>query len=128
MRLLLKNYSLSDDIAFRFSNQGWADFPLTADKFARWVHAISGCGETVNLFMDYETFGEHQWESTGIFNFLEHMPDAILSHPHWGFLTPSEVIERYRPMADMHFHRLTSWADVDRDTTAWRGNRMQNGA
>lgn len=127
-RLLLKNYSLSDDIAFRFSNRGWSDFPLTADKFANWVHRISGCGETVNLFMDYETFGEHQWESTGIFNFLEHMPDAIFSHPHWSFMTPSETIERYRPMADLPFHRLTSWADVGRDITAWRGNRMQHSA
>lgn len=124
-RLLLKNYSLSDDIAFRFSNRGWKDFPLTAPKFARWIHAISGCGETVNLFMDYETFGEHQWEDTGIFNFLEHMPNEIFSHPHWDFLTPSEVVERYQPRSEMHFHRLTSWADIDRDTTAWQGNRMQ---
>ncbi len=128
MRLLLKNYKLSDDIAFRFSNQGWSDFPLTADKFAGWVHKISGCGEIVNLFMDYETFGEHQWESTGIFNFLEHLPETIFRHPDWGFATPSEVIEMYTPKADIHFHRLTSWADVNRDITAWRGNRMQHSA
>ena len=127
-RLLLKNYSLSDDIAFRFSNRGWSDFPLTADKFANWVHRISGCGETVNLFMDYETFGEHQWECTGIFNFLEHMPDAIFNHPHWSFMTPSETIAKYAPVADLPFHRLTSWADVGRDITAWRGNRMQHSA
>lgn len=126
--LLLKNYRLSDDIAFRFSNRGWDGYPLTADKFARWVHAVSGNGETVNLFMDYETFGEHQWESTGIFEFLRHLPQAILAHPDWNFATPSEVISKYQPVADLHFPRLTSWADIDRDLTAWRGNRIQASA
>jgi len=123
--LLLKNYRLSDDIAFRFSNRGWADFPLTADKFSRWVHNISGAGDVVNLFMDYETFGEHQWESTGIFEFLKHMPAEVLKHPHWDFKTPSEVADAYPQVAEMPFHRTTSWADVERDITAWRGNRMQ---
>jgi alpha-amylase len=124
-RLLLKNYRLSDDIAFRFSNRGWKEFPLTADKFARWVHAISGNGEILNLFMDYETFGEHQWESTGIFNFLKHLPAAIFRHPDWNFLTPSQVVDTYKPVGELSFTRLTSWADVERDTTAWRGNKMQ---
>lgn len=128
MRLLLKNYRLSDDIAFRFSNRGWESYPLTADKFANWVHRISGSGDMVNLFMDYETFGEHQWESTGIFDFLEHMPEAILRHGDWSFLTPSEVVGRYPSVADLSFHRVTSWADIDRDLTAWRGNRMQHSA
>ena len=126
--LLLKNYRLSDDIAFRFSNQGWQDYPLTSEKFAAWVHNVSGAGETVNLFMDYETFGEHQWESTGIFAFMEHLPEAIFRHPDWGFATPSQTIEWYQPVADLSFHRLTSWADVDRDLTAWRGNNMQESA
>lgn len=125
IRLLLKNYRLSDDIAFRFSNRGWAEFPLTADKFARWTHAISGGGEVLNLFMDYETFGEHQWESTGIFQFLDYLPEAIMKHPDWGFCTPSEAIEKYEPFGEIKFERLTSWADVDRDLTAWQGNRMQ---
>lgn len=127
-RLLLKNYRLSDDIAFRFSNRGWSDWPLTSDKFARWVHNVSGNGHLVNLFMDYETFGEHQWEDTGIFDFMDHLPEAILRHPDWDFCTPSEAIDRYGPMAELSFHRLTSWADVDRDITAWRGNRMQTRA
>lgn len=127
-RLLLKNYRLSDDIAFRFSNRGWECYPLTADKFAHWVHSISGSGDTVNLFMDYETFGEHQWASTGIFEFLDYLPTAILRHSDWNFATPSEVVERYPVRAEMPFHRLTSWADVDRDLTAWRGNRMQESA
>ena len=124
-RLLLKNYRLSDDIAFRFSNRDWKEFPLTADKFAAWVHQVSGAGEIVNLFMDYETFGEHQWESTGIFEFLKYLPDAVMSKPDWDFLTPKEAIARYQPAAEMKFERLTSWADADRDLTAWRGNQMQ---
>lgn len=123
--LLLKNYRLSDDIAFRFSNRGWNEHPLQADKFSRWVHDISGSGEVVNLFMDYETFGEHQWESTGIFEFLRHLPDEIFRHPDWDFLTPTEVIKAYDPVGDLSFQRTTSWADLERDITAWRGNRMQ---
>lgn len=125
-KLLLKNYRLSDDIAFRFSNRGWECYPLTADKFASWVHQVSGVGDTVNLFMDYETFGEHQWASTGIFEFMDKLPEYILQHSDWNFATPSEVIEKYPARAELSYGRVTSWADVDRDLTAWRGNRMQN--
>lgn len=128
MSLLLKNYRLSDDIAFRFSNREWNDYPLSADKFSRWVHNISGAGDVVNLFMDYETFGEHQWESTGIFQFFEHLPSEVFKHPHWGFMTPSEVVDSYPQISDLPFFRTTSWADLERDITAWRGNRMQSKA
>lgn len=128
MKLLCKNYALSDDIAFRFSNKAWEEWPLTTEKFANWVHSVSGAGETVNLFMDYETFGEHQWESTGIFDFLWHLPEAIFRHSDWDFKTPSEVCESYEARAPLHYHRLTSWADVDRDLTAWNGNRIQDSA
>lgn len=127
-KLLLKNYKLSDDIAFRFSNRGWEEFPLTADKFSGWVHRVSGNGDVVNLFMDYETFGEHQWASTGIFEFLDYLPGEIMKHPDWNFATPFEVVSRYSARADLHFHRLTSWADLERDLTAWRGNTMQEKA
>jgi alpha-amylase len=123
--LLLKNYRLSDDIAFRFSNRGWSDFPLTADKFARWLHELSDSGNTVNLFMDYETFGEHHWPETGIFEFLDHLPAAVLAHPAWDFRTPSEVIDTYSPIAPLSFPRTASWADVARDLSAWNGNEMQ---
>jgi alpha-amylase len=126
--LLLKNYRLSDDIAFRFSNRGWPEFPLTADKFARWVHRIDGSGDILNLFMDYETFGEHQWADTGIFEFLRYLPEAVFRHPMWGFRTPSEVIGSYPTVADLPFHRTVSWADAERDLTAWRGNTMQERA
>lgn len=127
-RLLAKNYKLSDDIAFRFSNRAWKEFPLTADKFVKWVHGHSGAGDVINLFMDYETFGEHQWRETGIFDFLEHFPELLLTHPHWSILTPSEAIERYAALGELSFHRTVSWADVARDVTAWRGNAMQQRA
>ncbi|MEK7795108.1 MAG: glycoside hydrolase family 57 protein [Candidatus Hydrogenedentota bacterium] len=126
--LLLKNYRLSDDVAFRFSNRDWSHYPLTADTFARWIHRVNGAGEVVNLFMDYETFGEHQWETTGIFEFMKHLPKEIFQHPDWNFRTPSEVVEEYDSVAELPFHRTTSWADVERDLTAWRGNSMQTKA
>jgi len=128
LRLLLKNYRLSDDIAFRFSNRAWADYPLTADKFASWVHGMAGDGEVVNLFMDYETFGEHQWADSGIFDFLDHLPSEILRHEDFEFLTPSQVVERYEPVGEMAFPRTVSWADEARDLSAWQGNRLQRSA
>jgi alpha-amylase len=128
VKLLLKNYRLSDDIAFRFSNRGWPEWPLTAEKFAKWVHEISGNGDVLNLFMDYETFGEHQWADTGIFEFMRHLPEQILRKPDWNFRTPSQISTLYPSRADLPFHRLTSWADIERDLTAWRGNRIQNSA
>lgn len=128
IKLLLKNHRLSDDIAFRFSDRGWKEFPLTVDKYKRWVHSVAGSGETINLFMDYETFGEHQWESTGIFNFLDHLPAAVLEHPDFDFKTPSEVIASY-PARDIYdAHNFTSWADTERDLSAWLSNSMQKEA
>ncbi len=128
IKLLLKSYRLSDDIAFRFSNSAWPEFPLTAPKFASWVHRISGNGDVLNLFMDYETFGEHQWESTGIFNFLKALPGEVMKHGDWDFATPSEVVKRYQPTAELAFPRVVSWADAERDLTAWNGNHMQKRA
>ena len=128
IKLLLKNYRLSDDVAFRFSNRGWAEWPLTADRYAHWIHNVSGNGDTVNLFMDYETFGEHQWSCTGIFDFMRALPGMVMQHPDWAFRTPSEVLASHPAVAPLSFHRLTSWADMERDITAWRGNRMQEQA
>ena len=124
--ILLKNYKLSDDIAFRFSNKDWAEHPLSAEKFATWVHSTAGSGDVVNLFMDYETFGEHQWEDTGIFQFLEHLPEKIFQHPDFKFLTPSEVIDTYHIRGDYNVEGITSWADMERDLSAWRSNPMQH--
>ncbi|MBI2671153.1 polysaccharide deacetylase family protein [Candidatus Woesearchaeota archaeon] len=125
IKLLLKNYRLSDDIAFRFSSKSWLEYPLTAPKFAQWINAINGNGNIVNLFMDYETFGEHQWADTGIFNFLEHLPSEILKNPHNNFITPSKAIRQYNAVSDLDIHSIISWADIERDLSAWLGNDMQ---
>ncbi|MHC5082546.1 MAG: glycoside hydrolase family 57 protein [Planctomycetota bacterium] len=128
VKLLLKNYSLSDDIAFRFSNRAWGEFPLMADKFAQWVNQVNGNGQCVNLFMDYETFGEHQWEDTGIFDFMNHLPEKVLEHPDNNFMTPSEVVDNYQPVDTVDVPHIISWADTERDLSAWLGNAMQSNA
>jgi alpha-amylase len=128
LKLLLKNYSMSDDIAFRFSNREWAQWPLTAEKFASWVGAINGNGQVVNLFMDYETLGEHQWEDTGIFDFMRHLPEEIFKHPDNNFKTPSEVAAAYEPLGVIDVPHVISWADTERDLSAWLGNPMQSNA
>ena len=128
LKLLLKNYLLSDDIAFRFSNRQWKEFPLMADKFARWINRINGNGNVVNLFMDYETFGEHQWEDTGIFDFISHLPAKILEHPDNNFKTPSEVVRCYDAVDTVDVPHIISWADMERDLSAWVGNAMQSNA
>lgn len=128
LKLLLKNYSLSDDIAFRFGNRTWQEYPLTAEKFATWVNRFNGNGQCVNLFMDYETFGEHQWEDTGIFSFMYHLPEHVLKHPDNNFKTPSEVIDSYQPVDTVDVPHIISWADTERDLSAWLGNAMQSNA
>ena len=128
IKLLLKHYRLSDDIAFRFSCRDWKDYPLTAPKFANWVSSHNGGGDTINLFMDYETFGEHQWEDTGIFEFLRHLPTEILKNPDNHFATPSEVLDRYEAKGELDVHNYVSWADTERDLSAWIGNDLQKEA
>ena len=126
LRVLLRNYKLSDDIAFRFSNQGWDQYPLTADKFAQWVKEDNG--EVINLFMDYETFGEHQKADTGIFDFMKAMPAAVLSQGDICFSTVSEAAKSSQPVGVLHCPHVMSWADEERDVTAWLGNELQNEA
>ena len=126
LRVLLRNYKLSDDIAFRFSNQGWDQYPLTADKFAQWVKEDNG--DVVNLFMDYETFGEHQKADTGIFDFMKAMPAAVLSQGNICFSTVSEAAKSSQPVGVLHCPHVMSWADEERDVTAWLGNELQNEA
>ena len=123
--LLLKNYRLSDDIAFRFGNRGWNEWPLTADKFAAWIAAVTG--HVVNLFIDYETFGEHQWEDTGIFEFLRHLPEHVLTAGS-DFKTPSECAAAYPTSGHYDVPHAISWADTERDLSAWLGNAMQSNA
>lgn len=127
IKLLLKNYKVSDDIAFRFGDKNWSEWPLTADKFTHWLNE-SHDAEIFNLFMDYETFGEHQWEDKGIFDFLEHLPEKWLSQPNNSFLTFSEAIDKYEPKDVVDMPNTTTWADTDRDLTAWTGNQMQQSA
>jgi alpha-amylase len=128
LKVLLKNFQLSDDIAFRFSNKTWADFPLTTDKFVKWINAVPKEQQVVNLFMDYETFGEHQWAETGIFEFMRSLPGAILNQTDFGFATPTEVVRNGTVVAKIHVPVPISWADEERDLTAWLGNDLQNEA
>jgi alpha-amylase len=128
IKVLLKNYKLSDDIAFRFGNRGWESWPLDAPTYASWVHAHHGDGHTINLFMDFETFGEHQWEDTGIFNFLRSLPTALLAHGDTSFKTPTETILSYPSVGEIDVPHILTWADTDRDLTAWVGNDIQRDA
>lgn len=128
LKALLKNYRLSDDIAFRFSDRNWDQWPVSADTFARWVHSTAGTGETVNLFMDYETFGEHQWADTGIFEFFRALPDMLMQHGDFAFRTPAEASAISDPVAQLDVPYFTSWADLERDISAWLGNPMQDAA
>jgi alpha-amylase len=127
IRLLMKNYRLSDDIAFRFGDQESAAWPLTADKFAHWLSETQNA-TNFNLFMDYETFGEHQWEDTGIFNFLHHLPEEWLKSDDRTFMTVSEAAEAYEPSDVIDTPYTTTWADTERDLSAWLGNPMQQQA
>jgi alpha-amylase len=126
IRVLLRNYKLTDDIGFRFSSKWWSEYPLTADKYARWLAGTEG--QCINIFPDYETFGEHHWPETGIHDFLRHLPEEILK---WGTLqmaTPSEVIARHVPQGEIDVPETgatVSWADLERDSSGWLGNAMQ---
>jgi len=128
LKLLLKNFRLSDDIAFRFSHQGWSEWPLTAEKFVDWLENSDPTEEVVNLFVDYETFGEHQWAETGIFNFMKSLPSRVFSHSNFVFSTPAELGKKLQPVAPIHVPYPISWADEERDLTAWLGNDLQNEA
>jgi alpha-amylase len=127
LKLLLKNYKLSDDIAFRFGDQNWESWPLTADKYAHWLNAIDN-GTNINLFMDYETFGEHQWKESGIFDFLSHFPGEWLKNENNTFMTASEAVDSYDAVDTIDTPYTTTWADTERDLSAWLGNPMQQQA
>ncbi len=129
LKLLLRNYVFSDDIAFRFSDKGWNEWPLTADKFLSWIKkSINTSGDVINLFMDYETFGEHQNASTGIFDFMRYLPEAVISDGTFSFSTPAEAAKQYKPVSELEVPEPISWADEERDVTAWLGNELQQEA
>ncbi len=128
LKVLMRNFKLSDDIAFRFSNQGWNEYPLTAEKYANWLNELEPQDEVVNIFMDYEALGEHQSEKSGIFNFLEALPNAITNTTSFQFATPSEITKKLQPISTVSVPNATSWADEERDLSAWLGNELQNEA
>jgi alpha-amylase len=126
LKVLLRNYRLTDDIGFRFSSRRWSEWPLTADKYASWLAGIDG--ECINIFPDYETFGEHHWPETGILEFLAHLPREILKWQNLNMATPSEVLGKCESAGEIDVPELggtTSWADEKRDTSGWLGNTMQ---
>lgn len=129
IRLLMKNYRLSDDMAFRFGNKQWQEHPLTTEKFVNWMGASMDNAQVFNLFMDYETFGEHQWADTGIFEFLRALPEAWFnSRTDRTFMTLTESIDNYQPVDFVDIPNTITWADNERDLTAWLGNPMQHNA
>ncbi len=128
LKLLLRNFRLSDDIAFRFSTQGWPEWPLTAEKFTGWLNRIEPREEVVNVFIDYETIGERQWKETGIFEFFKALPKFVLSKSNFRFSTPAELTHILQPVAQLHVAHPISWADEERDLTSWLGNELQDEA
>lgn len=128
IRLLLKNYRLSDDLAFRFSNQAWEQWPLTADTYSQWANDSITDSPLINLFMDYETFGEHQWADTGIFEFFEKFVGQWLATSNNVFYTVGEALEANEPVGEISMENVVTWADSERDLTAWLGNSMQQEA
>ncbi len=127
IKLLMKNYKLSDDIAFRFGDREWSGWPLTAEKFAGWLNETAD-SDIFNLFMDYETFGEHQWQEGGIFKFLNNLPAEWLKNPANTFMTVGEAVDSFDPVDQIDVPQTITWADTERDLSAWTGNPMQQQA
>ncbi|MCG6187427.1 glycoside hydrolase family 57 protein [Maribellus maritimus] len=128
LKVLMRNFKLSDDISFRFSNKDWSEFPLTAEKFVGWLESLDAKEEVINIFLSYESFGERQPKESGIFDFFENLAKKIVESPELKFATPSEVIEELQPVSAVNVPHAISWADEERDLTAWLGNNMQKEA
>ena len=128
LKVFMRNFKLSDDIAFRFSNTNWSEFPLTAEKFTGWLKNLTPKEEVINLFLNYESLGGRQPKETGIFNFIEHIAKSIVKEPDLKFATPSEVLKDLQPISAVSVPHAISWADEERDLTAWLGNEMQKEA
>lgn len=128
IKLLLKNYRLSDDIAFRFSNRSWSEWPLTVPKYMNWLDMDCLRGNLINLFMDFETFGEHQWKDTGIFDFMDHLIPKWLGEYENKFVTVSEACDLSEPADEISMPETVTWADMERDLSAWLSNSMQSSA
>lgn len=128
LKVLMRNFKLSDDLTFRFSNSGWSEYPLTTEKFVGWIQKMDKKDEIINLFMNYETFGEIQKKESGVFDFLKVFPSAVLKSCKLNFATPSEIIHKKQPVSAVHVPQPVSWAGEERDLTFWFGNEMQDEA
>jgi alpha-amylase len=128
LKLLMRNFRFSDDLSFRFSNKSWNQFPLTADKYALWMKSLPKEEEIINIFINYETFGQLQPKNSGIFDFMRYLPDTILKTKELEFATPAEVVRKHQPVSAIHVPHPISWADEERDLTAWLGNELQKEA
>ncbi|MBN2635208.1 MAG: glycoside hydrolase family 57 protein [Prolixibacteraceae bacterium] len=128
LKVLMRNFKLSDDISFRFSNRNWSEYPLTAEKFVKWMESTDSKEEVINLFLSYESFGERQPKESGIFKFLEALPKKVIQSNQLQFATPTEVVTELQPVSAVHVPTPISWADEERDLTAWLGNEMQKEA
>ena len=127
-KVLMRNYRFSDDLSFRFSNPAWNEYPLTADKFAGWMTSTPENEDVINIFINYDTFGEVQPKRSGIFDFLNALPGAVLKTGKLAFVTPSEAAKNFQPISAMHVLHPISWADEERDLSAWLGNELQKEA
>ena len=123
LKLLLRNYKLSDDIRFNFSSPTWSEYPLTAEKLVYWMEILDSKEEVINISLDYSTFGEKQAASTGIFDFLRHLPKVAIKKK-LSFVTPDDLL-KLQPVAPLSVHYPISWTDEERDLTAWQGNELQ---
>ncbi|MBF0575229.1 glycoside hydrolase family 57 protein [Dysgonomonas sp. GY617] len=128
LNVLLRNFHLSDDIAYRFSDRSWSEWPVTSEKFVNWLDVVNENEEVVNLFMDYITFGNRHSRATGIFEFMRYLPKEVFSHDKFEFLTPSEVIKKHKPVGPVHVPYPISWSEEERDLSIWLGNDLQNDA
>ncbi|WP_340111464.1 glycoside hydrolase family 57 protein [Maribellus mangrovi] len=128
LKILMRNFKLSDDLAFRFSNGNWSEYPLTAEKFIGWLNKLEKTEEVVNLFLSYESFGERQPAESGIFEFLEAFAKQVVKSDELAFATPAEIVEKLQPISVVNVPESISWADEERDLTAWLGNGMQKEA
>ena len=128
LKVLMRNFRFSDDLSFKFSNKGWNEFPLTSEKYAGWMASLPKEEEVVSIFINYETFGQLQHKNSGIFSFLENLPEAILKTGVLQFSTPTEIINNLQPVSAIHVPFPMSWADEERDLSAWLGNELQKEA
>ena len=128
LNLLLKNSKLSDDIAIRFSDRNWSEYPLTSEKYVNWVSHSLQDTEVLNLFMNYEVIGHYNRAESGIFDFLRYFIQQIAKNPNYQFLLPKEVTKKHTAKDILPVPYPISWTDEERDITSWLGNELQKEA